>query len=223
MEHKEKVAPRTHVARLNTGWVLWVEKWSFQPPNTTETWAGKLSAVAECFDVQRFWSVMLSTPRPSDIVQKRQMGLYLFRKGIVPQWEDPQNRHGGKWSVTVAEGPCDSRGRAPIDTLWEHTAMGCVGEQLGSNVCGCVVRTRARKSRIDIWVTDDHDDAQLRWTGLSWQQLLLACDNTGHHRLIFKSHHREKKLILKPFILPSPFVKLPSPTMDEDVKQSTEP
>ena len=217
------MATREHVARLNTGWVLWVEKWSSQPPSTTEGWAVKLSAVAECFDVQRFWSVMLNTPRPSDIVQKRQMGLYLFRKGIVPQWEDPQNRHGGKWSVTVAEGPCDIRGRAPVDMLWEHTAMGCVGEQLGSSVCGCVVHSRAHKSRIDIWVTDDHDDAQLRWTGLHWQQLLLACSNTGHHKLIFKSHHSKKKLILKPLALPPPSLPQPSLAKDMDVKQSTEP
>lgn len=208
-----------HVARLNTGWVLWVEKWSPQPPCTTEGWGKKLSAVAECFDVQRFWSVMLNTPRPSDIVQRRQMGLYLFRKGITPQWEDPQNQHGGRWSIAVAEGPRDTRGSAPIDTLWEHTAMGCVGEQLGSTVCGCVVRSRAGKPCIDIWITDDHDDAQLRWIGLHWQQLLLACCNTGHHRLVFKSHHREKKLVLKPLALQPPSLQLSSQTSP----QSTEP
>ena len=28
---------------------------------------------------------------------------HLFKKGVRPEWEDPQNKHGGKWSYSFKD------------------------------------------------------------------------------------------------------------------------
>lgn len=40
--------------------------------------------------------------RPNDI--KTTTDYHLFKDGIKPTWEDPQNKNGGKWMVRLKKG-----------------------------------------------------------------------------------------------------------------------
>ena len=66
-----------------------------------------------------------------------------------PEWEDPQNKHGGKWSYSF-------KGKsAPIDNLWLHVMLAAIGETLENDedgeVMGVVVNVRRGFYRIGLW------------------------------------------------------------------------
>lgn len=74
---------------------------------------------------------------------------HLFKRGVRPEWEDPQNKHGGKWSYSF-------KGKvAPIDTLWLHVMLAAIGETLegpdDGEVMGVVVNVRRGFYRIGLW------------------------------------------------------------------------
>jgi len=69
---------------------------------------------------------------------------------VRPEWEDPQNKHGGKWSYSFK----DKRG-VNIDELWLHTMLAAIGETLeeeeDGEVMGVVVNVRKAFYRIGVW------------------------------------------------------------------------
>ena len=75
---------------------------------------------------------------------------HLFKQGIRPEWEDPQNKHGGKWAHTTKE-----RKTIPIDDLWLHVMLAAIGETLeggdDGEVMGVVVNVRSKFYRIGLW------------------------------------------------------------------------
>jgi translation initiation factor 4E len=75
---------------------------------------------------------------------------HLFKKGIRPEWEDPQNKHGGKWSYSFKD-----RRATPIDELWLYVLLAAIGETLESEgdgeVMGVVVNVRKGFYRIGVW------------------------------------------------------------------------
>ena len=50
---------------------------------------------------------------------------HLFKQGVRPEWEDPQNKHGGKWAYQFKD-----KKAVNIDTLWLHVMLAAIGETL---------------------------------------------------------------------------------------------
>lgn len=75
---------------------------------------------------------------------------HLFKKGVRPEWEDPQNKHGGKWSYSFKD-----KRNIDIDDLWLHTMLAAIGETLeeeeDGEVMGVVVNVRKAFFRIGVW------------------------------------------------------------------------
>lgn len=76
---------------------------------------------------------------------------HLFKKGIRPEWEDPQNKHGGKWAYQFKD-----KRTAPIDELWLHLMLAAIGETLENTeedgeVMGVVVNVRKGFYRLGLW------------------------------------------------------------------------
>ena len=77
---------------------------------------------------------------------------HLFKKGVRPEWEDPQNKHGGKWAYQFKKG--DKRDIS-IDDSWLWTVLAAIGETLeaeaASEVMGVVINVRKGFHRIGVW------------------------------------------------------------------------
>ena len=75
---------------------------------------------------------------------------HLFKKGVRPEWEDPQNKHGGKWSYSFKD-----KRTVPIDELWLFVMLAAIGETLESQgdgeVMGVVVNVRKGFYRVGVW------------------------------------------------------------------------
>lgn len=67
-----------------------------------------------------------------------------------PEWEDPQNKHGGKWAYQFKD-----KRSVNIDELWLHTMLAAIGETLedeeDGEVMGVVVNVRKGFYRIGVW------------------------------------------------------------------------
>jgi translation initiation factor 4E len=70
---------------------------------------------------------------------------HLFKHGIKPTWEDPQNEKGGKWMIRLRKGLASR--------YWEDIAMAIVGEQfdVGHEICGVVISVRAGEDILSVW------------------------------------------------------------------------
>lgn len=75
---------------------------------------------------------------------------HLFKEGVRPEWEDPQNKHGGKWSYSFKD-----KRSVDIDELWLHVMLAAIGETLeeeeDGEVMGVVVNVRKAFFRIGVW------------------------------------------------------------------------
>jgi translation initiation factor 4E len=75
---------------------------------------------------------------------------HLFKKGVRPEWEDAQNKHGGKWAFQFKDKKVIN-----IDALWLHVMLAAIGENLedeeDNEVMGVVVNVRRGFYRIGLW------------------------------------------------------------------------
>lgn len=75
---------------------------------------------------------------------------HLFKAGIRPEWEDVNNKHGGKWSYSFRD-----KKLININDLWLHVMLAAIGETLededDGEVTGVVVNVRKGFYRIGLW------------------------------------------------------------------------
>lgn len=75
---------------------------------------------------------------------------HLFKEGVRPEWEDPQNKHGGKWSYQYKD-----KRSVDVDRLWLNIMLAAIGETLedehDGEVMGVVVNVRKAFYRIGVW------------------------------------------------------------------------
>jgi len=131
---------------LMNKWTLW-----FTKPSTArggDNWADSLKKVVTFDSVEEFWGIYNNITKTSDLALKSDY--HLFKDGIRPEWEDLQNKLGGKWAYQFK-----NRGGVNIDELWLHVMLAAIGETLenegDSEVMGVVVNVRKAGYRIGVW------------------------------------------------------------------------
>jgi len=126
-------------------WTLWFTK----PPSAKEKdWNDLLKEIITFNSVEEFWGVYNNVTQVSELALKSDY--HLFKEGVRPEWEDKQNKHGGKWSYQFKE-----KRNVPIDDLWLHVMLAAIGETLENEgdgeVMGVVVNVRKGFFRIGVW------------------------------------------------------------------------
>lgn len=92
--------------------------------------------------MERFWQIYDHLKRAHDF---KTTEFHLFKDGITPFWEDPQNKAGGKWMLRLRKGIAAR--------YWEDILLAIVGEQfdVGSEICGAVLSVRINEDIISVW------------------------------------------------------------------------
>ncbi|KAI4087873.1 MAG: hypothetical protein LQ348_007444 [Seirophora lacunosa] len=114
-----------------------------------QDWNDLLKEVVTFDSVEEFWGVYNNITPVSELALKSDY--HLFKKGVRPEWEDPQNKHGGKWAYQFKD-----KRAAPIDELWLHLMLAGIGETLETGdddgeVMGVVVNVRKGFYRLGLW------------------------------------------------------------------------
>ncbi|KAI1098194.1 eukaryotic translation initiation factor 4E [Jackrogersella minutella] len=130
---------------LQNKWTLWFTKPS---SGKGDNWNDLLKEVITFNSVEEFWGIYNNIAPVSELALKSDY--HLFKEGVRPEWEDPQNKHGGKWSYQFKD-----KRNIDINDLWLHTMLAAIGETLeeedDGEVMGVVVNVRKAFYRIGVW------------------------------------------------------------------------
>lgn len=130
---------------LMNNWTLWFTK---PPSGKGDNWSELLKEVISFDSVEEFWGIYNNITPTSDLALKSDY--HLFQKGVRPEWEDTQNKHGGKWAFQFKD-----KKAINIDALWLHVMLAAIGENLedeeDNEVMGVVVNVRRGFYRIGLW------------------------------------------------------------------------
>ncbi|KAK7694855.1 hypothetical protein QCA50_002043 [Cerrena zonata] len=122
-------------------------------------WMEDIKRVISFDSVEEFWGLYNNIVPPSQLPQKA--NYYLFKEGIIPAWEDEENKNGGKWSIQLPK----DKNRANVDKMWLYTMLAAIGETFdpvvvdaespdsppSSLITGVIVSTRPQFYRLSIW------------------------------------------------------------------------
>ncbi|WWD20831.1 hypothetical protein CI109_105308 [Kwoniella shandongensis] len=131
-------------------------------------WMEDIRKVVAFDSVEEFWGLYNNIIPPSQLPGKA--NYYLFKDGIMPAWEDPKNKNGGKWSIQVPK----EKSKGVIDKMWLYTMLAAIGETFETPipnaddteapvpkqsdlVTGVIVSSRPAFYRISIWTRDAPD------------------------------------------------------------------
>jgi len=128
--------------QLQHTWTLWFTK----PPSGKQDWNELLKEVISFNSVEEFWGIYNNITPACELAQKSDY--HLFKQGVRPEWEDPQNKHGGRWSYTF-------KGSKANDETWLNIMLAAIGEMLedesDNEVMGVVVNIRKAFWRVGLW------------------------------------------------------------------------
>eukprot|EP00545_Synedropsis_sp_CCMP1620_P005505 CAMPEP_0119015780 /NCGR_PEP_ID=MMETSP1176-20130426/11605_1 /TAXON_ID=265551 /ORGANISM="Synedropsis recta cf, Strain CCMP1620" /LENGTH=245 /DNA_ID=CAMNT_0006969101 /DNA_START=91 /DNA_END=825 /DNA_ORIENTATION=+ len=109
------------------------------------TYENSIKNISTAKTVEEFWHTYNYLVRPNDLPTTTDY--HLFRHGIKPTWEDPNNVKGGKWIVRLKKGLASR--------YWEESMLALIGGQFAGvpegEVCGVVVSIRYSEDILGIW------------------------------------------------------------------------
>ena len=129
--------------KLSHRWTLWAHL-----PHDTNWSASSYKKIYE-FDTAEQAIAIIEVLPPKLIMNCM---LFMMRSGIVPMWEDPQNRNGGCFSYKVAN--------KEVNAAWKQLSYVTVGETISTNmnvvpiVNGITISPKKNFCIIKIWMAN---------------------------------------------------------------------
>ncbi|XP_050309327.1 retinaldehyde-binding protein 1-like isoform X2 [Anthonomus grandis grandis] len=125
---------------LQNCWTLW-----YYESDRSQPWELNQREIASFQTVEDFWSLYNHIKPASELKQGTDYSL--FKKGIRPMWEDPANKRGGRWLISL-----DKKQRLnDLDRYWLDIILCLIGEAFehSDEICGAVVNLRYKGDKID--------------------------------------------------------------------------
>lgn len=132
---------------LHDSWTFWYMCSDNKSHCAAENWSKGLIPICTVSSIEAFWSAYSHLQVPSKLRVKNDY--MLFRAGIKPEWEDPNNKRGGSWKLVLPQKMRQDK----LDTLWTETILSLIGEQYteGHNINGAYLQRRQKEDKISIW------------------------------------------------------------------------
>eukprot|EP00931_Biecheleriopsis_adriatica_P005092 TRINITY_DN106651_c0_g1_i1.p1 TRINITY_DN106651_c0_g1~~TRINITY_DN106651_c0_g1_i1.p1 ORF type:complete len:253 (-),score=47.96 TRINITY_DN106651_c0_g1_i1:79-837(-) len=116
--------------KLDSTWVL------YEQPEQKSAGSMAVRPLLSVSTVKQFWSCWNHVPQPSHLLEgkkwsriqkdgKKELiaGFAIFKEGVRPEWEDPQNAYGGHFEITLQP----QIGGGCMDEVWNNVVLGMVG------------------------------------------------------------------------------------------------
>lgn len=170
---------------LQSKWTLW-----YYTPDKNKHWEECQHKIATFDSVEDFWGLFNNLQPASEL--KNGCDYSVFKNGIRPMWEDPQNIKGGRWIINVGrqrQTPID------LDDGWLEVLMFLIGESFNytDDVCGVVLNNRGYGHKIGIW-TSVKDERKVMSIGSDLKTSLKLPQTPT---LLFESHNQYGKAASK--------------------------
>jgi len=165
-DHKEFIPEGIVISKhpLAHSWTMW-----YDSPNTTNNMDWKLSVkkIVSFSSVEDFWCLFNNLVKPSGLPIKG--NYHLFKEGIMPAWEDPINKNGGKWVIEFERKQADI-----LDQVWLYTALALIGEQFEdmNDISGAVISCRRQRNRLALWTKSAMEDQTQKRIGNEFKKIM---------------------------------------------------
>lgn len=177
---------------LQSEWSLWYE----DPTEIKTTYGENIKEIYSFQSVENFWRLYNNIYKASEL--KPSSSYYLFRKGILPQWEDPENENGGRWihycnfSISSNERKDEkinnnfNNNKEEIEEKWMNTMLACIGEDFPMSKCikGCVINSKRNQMRISLWINCKDKQKVNKLIGQKFKMIL----NIINEKVVFHYH-----------------------------------
>ena len=153
--------------KLHAKWTIWYDNPRLADPD--KDWKDNLSNCGTFETIEEFWRIYNNLKPASQLAVNS--NYHVFRAGVIPMWEDPTNKNGGKFVLTIPKKDSKS-GRC--DEWWLFTVLAIIGETIdmdGNEVCGAVVSIRKNQDRIALWLKSNDKDRCTK-VGARWKKCL---------------------------------------------------
>lgn len=115
----------------------------------------------------------------------------LFKKGIRPEWEDPANKFGGKWVVTMS---IEDDMEEDCEKAWLNLNLHLISGQLQKDerqiINGIVFSIRDKHLRLSIWCSVAKDRDLLLRIGKKIKEI---CGLEDKYKFGFQEHQKAIK------------------------------
>mmetsp|Transcript_18527 Transcript_18527/g.38540 ORF Transcript_18527/g.38540 Transcript_18527/m.38540 type:complete len:248 (-) Transcript_18527:121-864(-) len=167
LDKMKKVDPK-----LQYTWNIWEQH--VLPKDKKADYSDATKQSASFSTVKEFWACWNHLPQPSELLNGKKFtrekdgnktvvdSLMIFRKGIRPEWEDPENTKGGHFQVQLKP----TLGGGTIDELWNNIVLGMIGGGIepadmitGIRLVDKLSHRTKPVIRIEVWFNDmDEND-----------------------------------------------------------------
>jgi hypothetical protein len=146
LQEENKMEPQTQNSefhKLNNSWNLWAHL-----PHDTD-WSVK--SYKKIYQLNTIEETMAITETLPEILVKNCM-LFIMKNGIMPIWEDPQNRNGGCFSYKISN--------KIVHETWKLLTYILLGETISKNescvssVTGITISPKKNFCIIKIWLSN---------------------------------------------------------------------
>ncbi|KAG0181364.1 eukaryotic translation initiation factor 4E [Apophysomyces sp. BC1034] len=156
---------------LHNQWTLW-----FDNPGkkaNSQSWSQNLKEIVTVDTVEDFWGVYNNIVKVNHL--DTSSNYHLFKKGVRPEWEDPANAEGGKFSIQF---PRNRTGEA-INDYWLYLLLAMIGEQFSqeNEMCGAVVSVRKVFFRVAVWIRSAQNKEAIESIGQQLKEFLTVPNN----------------------------------------------
>ncbi|CEP09162.1 hypothetical protein [Parasitella parasitica] len=144
---------------LQNTWTLWFDNPSKKP--NAASWSENLKQIVSVNTVEDFWGVYNNIVKVNHL--EVTTNYHIFKKGIRPEWEDPANAKGGKFSIQFPR----NRTSETINERWLNLILHMLGEQFKyeDEICGAVVSVRKVFYRIALWIKSSEKNERIETIG----------------------------------------------------------
>lgn len=136
--------------------------------------------------VEDFWRMYNNLYTVTEIIPNTDY--LMFRKGIRPEWEDPWNKKGGKWVVTL---PIEEDMEEEAEQAWMQLLMHMIGGQFPDDcyelINGAIFSVREKHWRMTLWCNDNNNIPKLRRIGNKFKEL---CNFPSKFKVIYQIHEK---------------------------------
>jgi len=190
---------------LDDSWTFWFDRrLTFRKTDKEKDKADKdkiekgyesnLKEVGRFNNVEYFWRYFHHMQKPSAL--EFNSNYHLFRTGIKPMWEDPENARGGKWLIRLSQ-----RDRHHLNAIWQNIVLGLIGEvsEEMDDVCGAVLSRRRPGDRIAVWHRHNTDQDALQRLGTKLKDILSdGINGLGNVQMEYSTHEEALKQATAP-------------------------
>lgn len=161
---------------LHHTWSIWEQVMPATSGKMNQySYSGQTHQVASFSSARQFWRLWNEMPQPSELLEQKRMvretaqglavidAVMIFKEGIKPEWEDPNNASGGHFQFMLKP----SIGPAQIDEYWNNLVLGIIGGNIQPANMITGVRLVDKLSgpktkgviRLEVWFGNNDDQA----------------------------------------------------------------